>query len=131
MPEERMVFDADGAVRSLRLAVFEKGADFVYPGEPTDRCFNFVDGEPSCIVGTVLHMLGLTHELAYELGVDASTDAWETTAVLNSAEFGWHFNADAREYLALAQRIQDHRQSWGEALAKVEEAFAKDQAIKQ
>jgi hypothetical protein len=122
-----MVLDAEGTVRSLRLAVFEKGADFVYPGELTDRCFNFVDGEPSCIVGTVLHMLGLTYDRAYELGVDASMDAWETTLVLNSAEFGWHFNADAREILAIAQAVQDNRQSWGEALARVEEVFAEKQ----
>lgn len=77
MPESRMTLDADGAIRSLRTVVYEKGADFVYPGDRLeDQCLNFKDGEASCIVGHVLALLGLTYERAVELGIAGSTDSW-------------------------------------------------------
>lgn len=127
---EPMILDAEGTVRMLRLAVFEKGADYVYPGDKGSTCWNFVDGEPSCIVGTVLNMLGLTYEKACELKIDGSSDSWDSTRTLNEDEdFGWVFSDDARRLLSVAQWVQDDRRSWGEALAKVEAAWVQMQEV--
>lgn len=126
MTDKRMVLDTEGAIRALRTVVFEKGADYVYPGTPGDKCFNFVDGEPSCIVGSVLALLGLTFEQADRCGVSGSNDAWDTTRELNrlwDGSFNWVIDEGARLVLAVAQRIQDVRCSWGEALSQVESEF--------
>lgn len=127
MADKRMVLDTEGAIRALRTVVFEKGADYVYPAG--DKCFNFVDGEPSCIVGSVLALLGLTFEEADRCGVSGSNDAWETTGKLNQLQdgsFDWVIDEGARLVLAAAQEVQDARRSWGEALSAVESSFNPD-----
>lgn len=129
MADKRMVLDTEGAIRALRTVVFEKGADYVYPGTRGDRCFNFVDGEPSCIVGSVLALLGLTFEQAERLGVSGSRDSWETTKELNDLQdgsFDWVIDEGARLVLSVAQEVQDARSSWGYALAFVESMFNPD-----
>lgn len=126
MADKRMVLDTEGAIRALRTVVFEKGADYVYPGTSGDKCFNFVDGEPSCIVGSVLALLGLTFEEADRCGVSGSNDAWETTGKLNQPQggsFDWVIDEGARLVLAMAQEFQDARYPWGEALSQVESEF--------
>jgi hypothetical protein len=120
MPE-KMILDADGAIRALRTVVFEKGADYVYPGTSGDKCFNFVDGEPSCIVGSVLALLGLTFEQADRLGVSGSSSAWDTTRELNlDDDFEWTITEQAKQIFGEAQTVQDNRKTWGEALAAAE-----------
>lgn len=129
MADKRMVLDTEGAIRALRTVVFEKGADYVYPGASEDKCFNFVDGEPSCIVGSVLALLGLTFEEADRLGVSGSSSAWDTTTKLNQLQdgsFDWVIGEGARLVLAMAQEVQDRRNSWGEALSAVESQFNPD-----
>lgn len=98
-------------VRGLLLrAIAEKGEDYVYPlANANSACLYFEDdGQPSCIVGHVLHYMGESH---------GPEGASAYVAVRN---FGWS-NA-VREGLLKAQRAQDDGRTWGEALAEFDRA---------
>lgn len=119
-----MILDADGAIRCLRTVVFEKGADYVYQSGSDGLCFNFRDGEPSCIVGHVFALLGLTAEKAEELGVDGARSVIPSCQVLSQSDFDWNFDNNAAEILNTAQGVQDYGWTWGEALAASERLYA-------
>lgn len=130
-----MILDADGAIRSLRTVVFEKGPDYVYQRVEAyglkGSCVNFTeDGQPSCIVGHVFSLLGLTAEKALEVGVASTTIADVSCELLNRSDFEWEFTDDASRILALAQDYQDNAHSWGEALEACEDLYARIQADK-
>lgn len=123
-----MILDADGAIRSLREVVFEKGPDYVYRRVEAygfqGACVNFTeDGEPSCIVGHVFGLLGLTGEKALEVGVASTAIASVSCELLNRSDFEWTFTDGAIRILAVAQDYQDTGSSWGEALEACENVF--------
>ena len=119
-----MILDADGAIRSLRTVVFEKGPDYVYE-RIEGRCVNFQDGEPSCIVGHVFGLLGLTAPKAEDVGILGTTIASVSCELLNRSDFDWDFTPEAMRLLMLAQDYQDSANSWGEALEACENLYFK------
>lgn len=136
---EKLIFDAEAAIRTLRLVVFEKGADYTYENPDwtdADRdarnyvCRNFHGTEPGCIVGHVLHRLGLTAELAEKLTIRGSAAACSSCESLNAYEdFSWKFTWGAIEVLTTAQAKQDNRYSWGDALQLAENRFMEVEAL--
>lgn len=122
---------AEEAVSLLRFEVYEKGADHVYANpawesesDPMRSCYNFHGSEPGCIVGHVLHRLGLTAELAEDLRIAGPAgvyDAREAVNTLDAEKFGFEINQDAANILFSAQAAQDNHFTWGEALAAAEQ----------
>ncbi len=113
------------ALELLDKVVQAKGADYVYPGQPGDLCFNFeTDGAPSCIVGHVLADLGLTYERASRLKVVGSSGAHDTVQYLVADGFPYTFSVGAMCALYVAQTVQDQRESWGAALDAARKASA-------
>ena len=131
---EKQRFGADEAILSLRAVVFEKGADFTYcnPAWTEEdlstgftRCLNFHGDEPGCIVGHVLAKLGLTPELARELGIAEGAAVYDACMRLTSElNFPWEFTMSAVNVLGTAQRFQDEHKTWGFALERAEECYA-------
>jgi len=115
MNDEMM--DAPEAIRLLREAVEEKGADYVYGN---DACVyalgNGVQKSPSCLVGHVLHKKGWIVDPPDKHVTEVI--AWNSAA----SELGFeHFTYGAVEVLVAAQNVQDgnmspNRGTWGEAL---------------
>ena len=124
-----MILDADGAIRSLREVVYSKGPDYVYKRVESHglggACVNFHNGEPSCIVGHVFAMLGLTQEAAELVGVAGTSIASVSCLYLNRSDFEWEFTDQAVCLLALAQDYQDSACSWGQALEACEGLYAR------
>lgn len=133
---EKLRFGAEEAIRTLRKVVFEKGADYKYRNpEWTQQdeidgitiCKNFHGDEPGCIVGHVLHTLGLDANTAQRLNIAGGASASESAEVLNFVpEFGWDFTDGAINVLTTAQCVQDNQKTWGESLAKAEEKYLKN-----
>lgn len=98
----------------LKRAVEEKGADYVYPEDEKwadGMCRYFrPDGAPLCIVGHVLHYLGVTRVTEGRGAAAALLGAGVTTVPTTH----WA--------LQEAQCCQDGGGTWGEALAAFEEA---------
>lgn len=106
----------DEAVDLLKLAVEERGADYVYPRSNRDAfdsgCVYFEGTTPSCIVGHVLaykDVDGLDLRYANEIGI------------ANLASFVDNIDLVIDErtvsLLEKAQDAQDSGKTWGEALA--------------
>lgn len=118
----------EGALASLRKVVAAKGEDYVYE-PPTFRDYSIdhgqeidvteyayfcEDGSPSCIVGHVLHDIGITKAEIGDLNrnvifnhVGPSLYEKGTLAV----------TSDALHLLRFAQREQDQNRTWGAVLA--------------
>lgn len=131
MTTDTKVFDVPDVIRALRQVVAAKGADYVYPvsersnGEEHGACMYKVPAGggfvPSCIVGQVIHHLGLP--LPVENGGAYSILKVEYPHNFDDAE-------EAGAVLVLAQRTQDGQwmdgdwqvrpKSWGEALKAAE-----------
>lgn len=98
---------------AIVAAVMEKGTDYVYYQINCVYVDNEADGRltPSCLVGEVMHRLGVPLGTMWNNG--------------NSAPFGrdlaikWGVDLDSDTAYALkrAQDLQDKRQPWGEAKA--------------
>ncbi|MCW2496365.1 hypothetical protein [Jatrophihabitans sp.] len=109
------------AVRALLVrAVEEKGADYVYVNPDgaiaaggNVSCFNYDPEtfEPSCIVGHVLHYMG----------VDLRTVGRHDTA--QHSCYG-RVEGSARAALYAAQFVQDDGGTWGEALVAFDAAVS-------
>lgn len=100
------------ALESLRRAVAERGADFVYDVGGDRACvyFDDFDGECSCIVGFVLRDHGYTYQ-------DVATQNAENARMLR----GIDMTEAARAVLQAAQEVQDKTgRTWGEALHAAE-----------
>lgn len=110
----------DDARTLLKEVVGEKPG-FVYaswddePGVAFGECKYVHDDEPGCLVGQVLFRAGIP--LADLLPV-------EGVGVSLGHEFRSWLTADAARYLASAQRVQDVREPWSEALASAEGGLA-------
>lgn len=111
VPPERLTYTR--TLQLLREVIAEKGEDFVYePFVDEDgfsMCRYVVQGQPSCLVGHVLHRAGISlTELA---GVEDTTP--------NSSDGPWEDwgTAAALDLLAEVQEKQDQGVAWGEALA--------------
>lgn len=124
-----MILDADGAIRSLREVVYSAGPDYVYERVEAyglgGACVNFYNGQPSCIVGQVFGLLGLTAEKAEELNIAGRTIASVACELLNRSDFEWDFSSAAVGILVTAQDCQDTGSTWGKALEAAEARYAK------
>jgi hypothetical protein len=108
------------ALELLRKAVEAQGEDHVDPNAADGRACQYVDnqGAPSCIVGHVMVLAGLSSSELTEEG-----DVWDLCQNLDHSERAY-VTRDAIYVLSAAQELQDNRGSWGEAL-KAAEAGAK------
>lgn len=123
-----MILDGARAISNLRAVVFEAGPDYVYKRVEAyglgGACVNFHNGQPSCIVGQVFGLLGLTAEKAEELGVAGTTIALISCELLNRSDFEWSFTPAAVGVLMTAQDYQDSGSSWGQALQAAKRRYA-------
>lgn len=119
------VLDVNDALRLIQLAVDEKGFDH----KLEVGCSYVRNGEPLCIVGVGLHLLGVDVVAVFgdsdseELGQAANScrigsSAYDGLAgvaekALNRA--GIRITTDARALLSAAQDAQDRGACWGEA----------------
>ena len=99
------MIDLPEVLEHLRAVVAAKGADYVYP---ESACFYAINGEPACIVGHVYARLGLLDKATQ----DSGASAW----ALHESKI----TSNGRDFLGNAQRVQDARGTWGEALAAAE-----------
>jgi hypothetical protein len=104
--------DRDRAVELLRQQVEKVGADHVY-GSRVCVYFND-DGCPSCIVGHVLADLGVQLGQVHELASGA--DMGNGIAINAVRVEGVEMTEGARTVFAVAQRLQDNGETWGDAL---------------
>lgn len=118
----------------MRLAVEERGADFVYyPEDIREREEDEPDVGPrchyvpqatlpasdprsqtGCIAGTAMRLAGRTFDKGYE-----------GLAVVD-LQSAWNLSHDAALYLTYAQRAQDHSASWGDARDQAERVMANE-----
>lgn len=131
--EPRLVINVDDALRGLREARDEKGADYIYqkpdPSHTTCVYCWEIDGQvqPQCIVGYALAKLGVPPELMYELANEVS--AYALAEKLRPR--GYHITRTAVFVLRAAQCVQDaavgtgerppdNQINWGAAVAAAE-----------
>lgn len=103
------IINVNEAVRLIGEAVRLKGRTYVYPRVVDGlNCVNWINGEPSCIVGHVLDALGLTESICDNLSAEVSADRanWST-------ETDVYFTDLAVIALAQAQVVQDFGGTWG------------------
>lgn len=124
--------DKETALAELRAVVTEFGDDYVYGGD-IDGCVYVLDGQPSCIVGQVLHRVGVpittleTFDTASFEGESAPVSELQRKDLLTAASIA--LDSDAFEVLRVAQKYQDNGHTWGTALAEaVVEATYQEQA---
>lgn len=131
-----MNIDVPTARNLLSAVVREFGPDHVATSENGTGCtyldstVNFV--KPVCIVGQVMHRLGIlglwigdqaVHAVT-EFDASAAHDAQPETCHVDSyawgrvAEAGFDFDEDARQFLRDAQEVQDGGLDWGHALSE-------------
>jgi hypothetical protein len=104
---------------AMRAVVAEQGPDFVYQPPPEDGlCVNAVNGAPSCLIGHVLHRLGVPVALLERW---PTAPVWELLAHLK-AELIVTADSDVADVLGTAQDVQDAGDgTWGEALTAAEQ----------
>jgi len=114
VPEDRIV-TSDEAHRLLQNAIKLKGGDYVYKNEFAS-CSNFKNETdvPQCIVGHVLHSLGL----GYNDCGDGTILG--TIGRLRDNRPEIKFTRSAVLLLQIAQTAQDTGASWGSAVASAE-----------
>ena len=96
-------------------AIEEKGEDYVYGLYP---CHYVMANKPSCLVGNIMHRAGISLEVLEE----NEGGAYGLLSVLKTRKL-IEIDANAEMFLIVAQRAQDNRVSWGNAV-KVAEAAA-------
>lgn len=110
----------------------EFGEDYVYPALRNGYrdCAYAKDNQPSCLVGHVLHRLGVPVEdlnfldnqrdsqLSTLAGSDKYWDEYEDAPVLALALIGVAWEDDAISLLSVAQTYQDVGETWGTAVAQ-------------
>jgi hypothetical protein len=101
---------AELATELLERAVNQRGADFVYSKDgssgPEGGCYYFMEGEPSCIIGTILSYLGIKPSQVQE-GSNAESQVRSLFPDTSDVVL---------EALNEAQTKQDRGDTWGEAL---------------
>ncbi len=108
----------DRALELLREIVAEYGEDWVYASrDDGTTCTYTRQGQPSCLIGHVLHRAGVPIEHL------ATLDRGDTPSIgTTTVDWGIEITPDARRVLGVAQHAQDDGSSWGTALAMAEEA---------
>lgn len=114
-------------------AVAVKGEDYVYEGVDDNgggdamRCYYARNGEPDCIVGHVLHKLGVPIEkMEYNQETKNNVDVISHKTIHSHfytlrSEYGINFSERARRLLAVVQGFQDSDYSWGDAVQSAKE----------
>lgn len=118
----------DDVIKALRKAVELKGKDYVYvnkhgekaTGDGIVQCHYVHGDECGCIVGTVLHSLGVS---LYEMSKHEGENAEELIRLLE--EKGVLTVADeSSKILGTAQLFQDVGETWRVALEKAEAIYS-------
>lgn len=106
----------DKAIELAKAEIAKEGEDFVYEWRTqengTTSCMYVYDGKPDCLVGRILHSLGVSlHELSKHEG----SSSYEVMENLD-ADGVLSPTFDAIEFLRILQAHQDQDESWGESL---------------
>lgn len=122
------IIDADKAIESLRLAVAERGRDYVYsnPDSPTAACVYASNGKPMCGVGLALHKLGIPIEAISRLDACAGEGPILADRLHHRQPFlelGWEFTKSAAKVFAAFQEPQDSLEPWGVALTEATDVY--------
>lgn len=110
----------DEAVMETLRAVVAERPDYVYDSEAVDEngvpmCVYVADGAPSCLVGHVLHRLGVPLDALSVFDESGGKDAQLVVRRVLDGTSG----ATAHRLWA-AQSAQDNGETWGEALEAAE-----------
>lgn len=108
---EARVIDVNTVLRQMDKVVNKKGVDYVYT-EEFDTCNNFDarTGDPRCIVGHILHALGVKFEDCRHGGAVGTT-----VNALRATRPELTFTLGAVMTMQAAQTAQDGGVSWGQA----------------
>lgn len=119
------------ALELLEQVVAEFGEDYIYIKPSVVGCLYWFDGRPSCLVGQVLHRSGLftDEEIAYCDGeVGAGGGGYGDTPASNlSLRFPGRVYSQAAQILGQAQCAQDTGETWGSALRRAQDYWARTQ----
>lgn len=103
---------------ALRAALDKMGEDYVYRGDASGNCVYAIDGEPSCIVGHVLHALNPDmFEKVVRFESNPLRNKGDTSFGSVVERLGLPFHAEQKYALERIQADQDNRAPWGEAVA--------------
>lgn len=111
---------------ALRGALDEKGEDYTYSKENTEACLYKRAGEPSCIVGHVLHALDpemFERVAAFERDPETKLD---TTFHQVARQLHLPFNEEQVRALRYAQIVQDNGGTWSNAVAEWNEIIGEN-----
>jgi hypothetical protein len=111
--------DARRAVELLIDVVEQYGEDHVYERVPNtvDSCRYEYSGQPSCIVGHVLHRAGVPIDVLKSF--DDNDDGVSANVLYEYLDV----TEDAANVLGWAQGLQDSGHTWGRALDRAREAY--------
>jgi hypothetical protein len=102
----------DEIVSLLDATVNQRGPDFV-----SNECVYERDGEPYCVVGVILHRLGVPVDTlaAWDLGMVTEKRQPSFVQIRSAAEsvLDAKFSDGAAKILQIAQTEQDNQMPWG------------------
>lgn len=102
---------------ALNKALDEKGEDYVYP-QADGNCVYSLEGEPSCIVGHVLHTLDPEmFKRVAEFERDYDQNGGDTSFGVVVTGLGLPFETEQRRALQNVQSSQDSGHTWEHAVA--------------
>lgn len=101
----------------VNRAIDEKGADYVYnvPVGENETCLYFRNGKPDCLIGHVLHYLGI------DQGCVREGESAGGVLISLRGQNKLTFTSEAADYLSAAQGHQDNGKPWGAARDYAEE----------
>lgn len=103
---------------ALRAALDKMGEDYVYENISGDNCVYAVGGEPSCIVGHVLHALDPDmFEKVVQFESNPIKNKGDTSFANVVEALRLPFHTDQKYALDCIQADQDAHAPWGEAVA--------------
>lgn len=107
---------------AAKAAVAKKGERHVYSNEGFSDSYSdclYVHGDqPGCVVGDILHRLGVPLETLRESEGQLAT---ELLGRLEASEVIAKVPSNVKDYLQNLQLAQDYNHPWGEALKRAEE----------
>lgn len=108
-------FTTEQVMAALHKAV-EGKENYIDPRAQTNLACQYVlDGEPSCIVGVTLSLLGVSTE-TLEMMDNCGNPMFSADGLLVLEGSDVTMDSDARDVLIAAQNKQDRGETWGEAL---------------
>lgn len=117
MAEKKVYTNAEISA-ALKKALEVKGDDYVYEKDSNGGCHYAVNGEPSCIVGHVLHALDPEmFEAVADFEGDYDKSRGDNTFRNVAQSLNLPFHGDQVIALARVQRDQDAGETWGLAVA--------------